>query len=167
MKFSAEVKDLPEHHVIAARHLGPYPEIPEAIERLFAWAGPKGHVNFPQTQLLAVYHDDPNDVPAAELRSDACITVSKATHAEDDTHGIHSFSIPGGRFAVAHVEIDQTQYLEAWQKLEAWMQQHNVKAAVAPERLCYEWYLNDPETHPEKKHIVDICTPIEADQPDA
>ncbi|MFC2095843.1 GyrI-like domain-containing protein [Candidatus Bipolaricaulota bacterium] len=27
-------------------------------------------------------------------------------------------------------------------------------------RLCFELYLNDPNQHPEKKHIVDICEPV-------
>lgn len=26
--------------------------------------------------------------------------------------------------------------------------------------LCYELYLNDPDQHPEKKHIVDVCEPV-------
>jgi len=27
-------------------------------------------------------------------------------------------------------------------------------------RMCYEVYLNDPDTHPEKKWLVDICEPV-------
>jgi len=26
--------------------------------------------------------------------------------------------------------------------------------------MCYEVYLNDHETHPERKFILDICEPI-------
>jgi hypothetical protein len=26
--------------------------------------------------------------------------------------------------------------------------------------MCYEVYLNDPDAHPEKKWIVDICEPV-------
>ena len=28
------------------------------------------------------------------------------------------------------------------------------------DRLCYEIYLNDPTTNPQRKHIVDICEPV-------
>jgi len=68
-------------------------------------------------------------------------------------------TIPGGRFAVAHVEIDASEYGAAWDRLcGKWMpaQRH----APDPSRLCYELYLNDPKSHPQKKHIVEICEPI-------
>lgn len=26
--------------------------------------------------------------------------------------------------------------------------------------MCYEWYLNDPRTHPEGKFVIDICEPV-------
>jgi AraC family transcriptional regulator len=161
VKFEVEIKELPEHHVIGARHIGPYPGIPNAIERLFGWASPKGLVNFPETQLLAVYYDDPETMQASELRSDACITVDNEHNTKEEDHEIHNFTIPGGKFAVAHVEIDQSQYGEAWQKLHSWIAGSDSTLATSPDRLCYEWYLNDPKEHPRKKHIVDICIPID------
>jgi len=35
------------------------------------------------------------------------------------------------------------------------------KSGYQPDdRLCYEIYLNDGGTHPQKKWIVDICEPV-------
>lgn len=156
MKFEAEVKELPERFVACMRHVGPYPEIGKAIERIFQWAGPKGLIRFPKTQVLAVYHDDPSTVDASELRSDACLTVPEGTEADGEAT---TMKIPGGLFAVAHVEIDATEYGDAWDKLVGeWMPENGYTSDEG--RLCYELYLNDHQQHPEKKFIVDICEPI-------
>lgn len=156
MKFEAEVRELPEHHVACIRHIGPYNQIGQAIEKILAWAGPKGLIQFPETQLMAVYHDNPEEVAVSELRSDACLTVPKGTEGDGD---VKTMEIPGGPFAVAHVEIDVTEFGDAWDKLVGeWMPQQGVEPDAA--RMCYELYLNDPDQHPEKKHIVEICEPI-------
>jgi len=156
MKFDAEVKELPERNVACIRHIGPYPEIGKAIEKIFAWAGPKGLIQFPKTQVFAVYRDDPSTVGVSELRSDACLTVPEGTEADGN---VQTMKIPGGLFAVAHVEIDPSEYGDAWDKLVGeWMPENEHEPDT--ERLCYELYLNDPDQHPEKKHIVDICEPV-------
>jgi len=156
MKFEAEVKELPERFVACIRHTGPYNEIGKAIERIFAWAGPNGLIQFPKTNVLAVYHDSPDEVAVSELRSDACLTVPEGTEGDDD---VNTMTIPGGLFAVAHVEIDVSEYGAAWDKLIGeWMPGSEYEPDE--ERLCYELYLNDPNQHPEKKHIVDICEPV-------
>ena len=157
MKFEATVKELPEHNVAYVRHIGPYNQIGEAPKKIFAWAGPKGLIQFPATQSLAVYHCDKEKVDASELQSDACLTVPEGTEADGD---VKTTKIPGGKFAVAHVEIDGSEFGEAWDKLVGeWMPENGLKPDES--RKCYELYLNDHEQHPEKKFIVDICEPIQ------
>lgn len=156
MKFSATVKQMPEFNVVCMRHLGPYNQIGTTIEKLLSWAGPKGLIQFPKTQILVVYHDNPETTPAIELRSDACITIPEGTTSDEQ---VKTMKIPGGQFAVAHVELDKSEYSAAWDKLlNEWMPRSGCKPDEA--RLCYELYLNNPEEHPKKKHIVDICEPI-------
>ena len=157
MKFHAEVKELPERNVACVRHIGPYPQIGEALNKVFQWGMGKGLVKFPGTETLAVYYDSPETVEVSKLRSDGCITVPEGTPVDGE---VNTMKVPGGRFAVAHVEIDQSEYGEAWDKLVGeWMPENGVKSDES--RLCYELYLNDPDQHPEKKHIVDICEPIQ------
>ena len=156
MKFEASIKELPDRVVAYMRHVGPYREIGEVFERFFAWAGPKGLLQLPTTQSLAVYHDDPGTVEASKLRSDVCITVPEGTQVDGK---VKTMTIRGGTFAVAHVEIDVMEYGAAWDKLVGeWMPAHGTVPDGS--RMCYELYLNDPEQHPEKKHIVDICEPV-------
>jgi len=156
MKFEAQVKELPERFVACVRHVGPYNEIGKAIEKIYAWAGPKGLIQFPQTQSISVYYDDAEVKDASQLQSDACITVPEGTEGDGD---VKTMKVPGGLFAVAHVEIDPSEYGAAWDKLVGeWLPANGY--APDSERLCYELYLNDPGQHPEKKHIVDICEPV-------
>jgi len=156
MEFTAEVKKLPERNVVCMRHVGPYNRIGEAFERIFAWAGPKGLIQFPKTQSLAVYHDSPETVAEADLRSDACLTVPEGTPVDGE---VQTMKIPGGLFAVAHVEIDVGEFGDAWDRLVGeWIPENGVEPDES--RLCYELYLNDHEKHPEKKFIVDVCEPV-------
>ncbi len=155
MKYSVEVKTMPEFHVAYVRHMGPYDQMGHAFGRLMRWAGPRGLLQFPGTAMLAVYYDGPDMTPVSQLSCDACVTVPLGTAVEGE---IGTMTIPGGQFAVAHVEIDVTQYSEAWNRLVGdWLPRSGYQP---DDRLCYELYLNDPDSHPEKKHIVDICEPI-------
>jgi AraC family transcriptional regulator len=155
MKMTVEVKEMPELFVAYVRHIGPYNQIPKAIERIMKWAGPRGLVRFPQTQILGVYHDDPEITEVSKLRSSACITVPKGTKVDGE---VGTMTIPGGRFAVAHCEIDADEYGAAWDKLMGeWLPESGYQP---DDRLCYEIYLNDPTTNPQRKHIVDICEPV-------
>jgi len=153
--FRIEVCDLPELFVAYIRHKGPYSEIGQAFRRLMRWAGPRRLLRSPETQVLAVYYDNPDITPVDRLQSDACITVPADTQPR---RAVGTMRIPGGRFAVAHAEIDPTQYGEAWDRLMSdWMPQSGY---CPDDRLCYERYPGDIRKHPQNKHIVDICEPI-------
>jgi AraC family transcriptional regulator len=155
IEMNVEVKELPELQVAYIRHIGPYHGIPEAFKKLDRWAGPRGLINFPETKFLGVYHDNPEITEESKLRSSACITVPEDTPIEGE---VGKMTIPGGLFAVAHVEINEDQYAEAWDKL---MGEWFPESGYQPDdRMCYELYLNDPKQHPQGKHIVDICEPV-------
>ena len=68
------------------RHIGPYKGDNALFENLFnrlmAWAGPRGLLRFPETRVLAVYHDDPDITEEEKLRVSACITVPRETEPE-------------------------------------------------------------------------------------
>jgi AraC family transcriptional regulator len=156
MKMKVEVKEMPELHVAYARHVGPYPGIAEAINRIWKWASARRLLDSPKTLLLGVYHDNPEITEPAKLRSSACVTVPQGTKVDGE---VGTMTIPGGRFAVAHCEITIDEYGKAWDKvIGEWIPQNGYQPD--DDRMCYEIYLNDPDAHPEKKHIVDICEPV-------
>ena len=154
-----EVKDLPAHEVAYVRHIGPYAGDSALFEslftKLFTWASAHNLVNFPETQFMAVYHDDPNVTEEEKLRVSACLTVPPDTKGDGE---IGRMTIPGGSFAVAWFEINPDEYGDAWNAvMKDWLPGSGYQP---DDRLCYEWYLNDPKQHPEGKHIFNICLPV-------
>ena len=160
-QIQVEVKEMPELNVAYVRHIGPYKGDWKLFENLFdqlmKWAGPRGLLRFPQTQVLSVYHDDPKITEEDKLRTSACITVPEDAQVDG---AVGKMTIPGGQFAVARFEIAQDEFENAWNMLMGgWMPESGYQP---DDRLCYELNHNDPKEHPEHKHIVDICVPVKA-----
>ena len=158
-QIQVEVKEMPELNVAYVRHIGPYKGDSELFESLFnklmKWAGPRGLLRFPETQVLTVYHDDPKITDEDKLRTSACITVPKDTPVEGE---ISKMAIPGGKFAVARFEIAADEFESAWNMLMGgWMPESGYQP---DDRLCYELNHNDPKEHADHKHVVDICVPV-------
>jgi AraC family transcriptional regulator len=84
-----------------------------------------------------------------------CISVSKDTEVEGE---VGKMTIPGGKYAMAHFEISENEYEDAWNAVYGnWLPESGFQP---DDRPCFELYLNDPKEHPEHKHIVDICIPV-------
>lgn len=155
LKFDVEVKDLPELVVAYVRHIGPFPGIKGAFEKLTSWAGPRGLIRVPESKFLAVYHDNPDITDEAKLRSSACLTVPAGTPVAGE---VGTMTIPGGRFAVARFEVADGEFGEAWNAFYGrWLPESGFQP---DDRMCYEVYLNDFRTHPQRKHIINICMPV-------
>ena len=154
-----EVKELPELNVAYIRHIGAYAGLAEVFEGLFGrlmqWAGPRGLLGDPETKIICVYHDDPGVTDEDKLRVSVCLTVPEGTAVDGE---IGQMKVPGGNFAVGHFELATDEYAEAWNALMGgWLPQSGYQP---DDRLCYEWYRNDPKQHPEGKCVVDICVPV-------
>jgi AraC family transcriptional regulator len=154
-----EVTEMADMPVAYIRHIGPYAGDGELFgklfEQLFTWAGPRGLLQNPEMQVLSVYHDDPEITPDENLRVEVCISVPEDTAVDGQ---IGKMTIPGGQYAVANFELGMDEYGEAWQLVYGeWLPQSGFQP---DDRPCFERYLNDPQEHPEHKHIVDICVPV-------
>jgi len=156
MLIEARIEQMPDRFVASVRHVGPHAGIGVALARVFAWADSKDLLRFPETEFLAVYYDDPQEVESSKLRSDACLTVPENVEGEDD---VVMRTIPGGLFAVGRAEINKNEFHPAWQELtREWMPENGVEPDK--DRFRLELYLNDPEEHPEGKFIVALCEPV-------
>ncbi len=159
-EMKVEVTELPELNVAYVRHVGPYAGQSQVFEglinRLMAWAGPRGLLMFPETKMLSVYHDDPDITEEDKLRVSMCITVPEDTKVDGE---VGTMKVAKGKFAVARCEIgDPSEYSEVWQALMgSWMPESGYQPA---DGLCYELYQNDPNQHPEGHHIIDLCFPV-------
>lgn len=73
MKMEAKIEHVKEMTVVALRHVGPYYQIGPKFGELAGWFAKN---QLPVETVLGVFRDIPDMVPAAELRSDACIVVA-------------------------------------------------------------------------------------------
>ncbi len=101
-QIQVEVKEMTELTVAYVRHIGPYKGDAGLFEGLFqkliTWAGPRGLLRFPETQMLAVYHDNPEITDEDKLRISVCITVSVSrASASSGRSAMASTSKPASR----------------------------------------------------------------------
>jgi len=159
LEANVEVKEIASINVAYLRHIGPYIGDVELFESLFGklvkWAGPRGLINFPETQFISVYHDNPDITDENKHRLSVCLTVPENTKGEGE---VGTMIIEGGTYAVAHFEISDNEYESAWASVYGkWLPDSGYQPVDRP---CFELYLNDPKEHPENKHIVDIHIPV-------
>jgi AraC family transcriptional regulator len=154
-----DVMDVPAVHVAYVRHIGPYKGDEALFERLFnklfRWAGARDLLNFPETKVLTVYHDNPEVTDESRLRTSVCISVPEKTAVDGD---VGKMTIAGGKYAVGHFELSGDEYEAAWNSLYGtWLPESGYQP---DDRPTFEMYLNDPKEHPENKAVVDIYMPV-------
>jgi len=154
MKANIEVKEMPEMKAIYVRHIGPFNEIGQAYEKLFKWAFPRGLFVPNVSKSATVIHDDPTVTEIEKVRQSACIIVADEIKVDGE---IGKLVIPGGSYAVGHFELGFTEFEMAWNTMCNWFLESGYQQG---DGCTYELYHNDYNTHPEKKHIVDICIPV-------
>ncbi len=140
--------------VAAIAHAGDYQEIGHAFERLQAWAGSSGLIG-PGTRFFGIYYDDPQSVPKAALRSEACITVPEGTVPPD---GIRMLEIAGGRHAVLRHTGPYAELEDTYRRLyQDWLPASGQEPADRP---CFEEYLNDCRALPPAEWETDLFLPL-------
>jgi AraC family transcriptional regulator len=154
MDTKVTVKDMPEMDVIYCRHTGAFNQINEAYGKLMKWAGPRGLLNHPEARTLTVYHDDPTVTEIGKVRQSACLIVNSNVKVEGE---IGKMTVPGGKYAVGHFEINVTQFEQAWNTVCLWFTESGYEPGPG---YPYELYYNNHEDHPEKKFILDVCVPV-------
>ena len=143
-------ESLKEMRVVAVRHVGPYPDIGKAFDKLSAWAGPRGAVKA-GSWMIGVYYDDANTVSPEKLRSDAALVTDVAA---DPKAGIEERKIPSGRYVVQSYRGPYSGLGAAWQAL---IGKHGAQIDTRP---CFERYLNTPADTVPQDLMTELYLPI-------
>ena len=149
------VRDDAAVDLVALRLEGDYERIGATFERLNALATARGWVG-PATRYFGVYYGDPAGTPAADLRSDACLTAPPGFTGEGD---LRPLAIAGGRHAVLlHVgPYAELHRAYTWLYRE-WLP---TSGALPANRPCVEEYLNNPRQVPPSELRTEIWLPLE------
>ena len=140
--------------VVAIHHDGDYQAIGDTFDRLWCWAAGR-NLTGPATRSFGIYYDDPEAVPRAKLRSEACLTMP--ADAPLDV-GMRRIEIAGGRHAVLRHRGPYAELERAYSALyKGWLPMSGEEPANLP---CYEEYLNDCRALPPAEWLTDICLPL-------
>jgi len=150
------IKEMESQTVAYVSFKGNYMGNTEIFKGLFdtlcGWAGPQQLLN-ENTKFLSAYQDDPNTTPPEEMVLQVCMIIQESQEVKGD---IKKKTLPGGTYVVMNAELDgPSEYKDAWMKVVEWMQENKVEIDMS--RPSYEYYKNNPEEHPQKHHIIDIC----------
>ncbi len=148
------IKEMPALHVVTVRHVGPYNRISEAFSRLGQLAGAAGLMG-PGGAMLAVYHDDPETTPDAELRADAALVVPADAKVPD---GAGELWLPAGRYATTTHVGPYEQLGDAWARLMGeWLPRSGHRLA---DGVSYEIYRNTPADVPKSELRTELYAPL-------
>lgn len=152
--MQVEIVDRPELRVATVIHRGPYHRISEAFARLGSLAGPAGLIRERPT-MLAVYYDDPEITPEADLRSDAGLVVPNDAQLPE---GLTETRLAAGRYARA-LHIGPYENLgDTWSRfMGQWLPQsgHRLGAGAS-----YEIYHNTPADTPPDQLRTELYLPL-------
>lgn len=160
VKGNVEVRVIEEIKAVYLRHSGSYEELAvkfhEMISKLMNWANARNLLNNEDIKLFSIYHDNPEFTAQESLKTSICLAVSQDVEVNGE---VGKMMIPSGKYAIGHFEIDDpSDHTNAWNYIYGqWLP----NSGFQPEEgYVFEMYVNDPNTHPEKKHFIDIYIPI-------
>lgn len=151
--MNVEIRNLPKMRLACIRHIGPYPEIGPVFERLGRWVGEN---QVPVEGMIGVWLDNPMDVPADQLRSDACAIVP--LDFTTNTPGITLVDVEPNEYAVASYYGSYEGLGEAWSKFTSELLPATGRQ-FGP-GICFEKYVGDCSKLPPEQVLTELYTPV-------
>ncbi|MCL6283310.1 AraC family transcriptional regulator [Ruegeria sp. 2012CJ41-6] len=143
----------PARRMIGLAHKGAYMEIGKSFESFAAMC--EARQLWPNVGAgLAIYLDNPDAVPEADLRSFA----GAEYRGPDVPDGMEERHIPGGKTAVLTYKGPYSGIHAAYHSLFGnWLPSSGEEPADRP---CYEIYLNNPRDTAPEALLTEICLPL-------
>ncbi len=158
-RMEITVTELPERRAVAIEHVGPYAQIGAAFHQLRSWL--LAHRGLVAAAPLAIYADDPNSMPAEQLRSYAAVPIvadAVLDAAESAELDLHEVVLPGGRYAVGVHRGSYDGLAQAWPAAMAAIEAAGLEAQWS--RQCFEIYATEPGTVPDDQLLTELYVPI-------
>lgn len=152
--YPITIENFPGVILAALPHRGSYQDIGPAFDRVFMLAGSRGLASR-DTCGYGVYFDDPEQVPARDLRSLAGVPVPPDAAMGD---GLERFEIPEGRCAVLAHTGPYSEMGQAYNWMfSEWLPGSGMVPADFP---VFEQYMNDPRSTQPAQLLTRIYLPL-------
>ncbi|MFS2150593.1 AraC family transcriptional regulator [Rhizobium sp. Rhizsp42] len=152
--FNVTLRKIEPVALVGVRHKGSYMQISKAFEVLFGTLYARGLAR-PDMRMIGVYFDDPDLVPAEELRSIACVSVEGEIKVEAPLEPI---TLDGGEYAVLRHKGPYADMHKAYQWLfSEWLP---TSGRQLRDGLMFEDYLNNPRDVPPTELVTEIYMPL-------
>jgi AraC family transcriptional regulator len=152
--FTVDVKKLRSRNLIGLAHSGDYALLSDTYARLFETLDER-NLTEKTRQMVAIFYDNPAQVPMANLRSFAGVTAPKSVPVAAPLMGI---TLPTGRHAVLRFTGDYAGLPAAYNYLYTqWLAKSGETLSSHP---SYEVYLNSPRDTPAAELVTEICQPL-------
>lgn len=147
------IRNEPPRRLIGLAHIGAYDQIGKKFETFVALC--ETRALWPQLgPVIGIYLDNPDVVPAAELRSFAGGEYRGCSVPE----GLQEQQLAGGKTAVLTYKGPYAGISPAYHSLFGnWLPQSDEEPADVP---CYEIYLNSPRDTAPEDLLTEICLPL-------
>jgi AraC family transcriptional regulator len=148
------VEEMKEIRLAAITYVGPRKMIGEAFGRLAAIAGPAGLLSSPGAAMAAVFEDDAETTPAAELRSGAAVIVQDQCVIPAE---LSELRITAGKYAHAIHRGHYAGLSDSWDRLLGqWLPTSGYRV---DSRIAYEVYRVADHSRPDSLE-TDLYLPI-------
>ncbi len=161
MDITVDLVEQPPRRLATVTHTGPYNQIGTAFEQLGRIAGPAGlfapTASGPPTapEMIAIYLDDPEVVPADQLRALAGLTI---TDDRELPAGLQEWQLPGGRYAHTLHRGSYELLGDTWARLlGGWLPRRNLR--IGPGSM-FELYRNTPADADPADLVTELYVPI-------
>lgn len=125
---------------VAGFHLvGPWEKtVKQGFEQLVLWVESN---QLSPREWMAVYYDNPEEVPAEKLRCATVVAVEEGFAVPENSAGVILTQIDGGDYAVARARVENHDFAAAWyQFFDSLLKDE--RYSIVP-RPTFEAYLND------------------------
>ena len=154
INMEVRIDTLAAIEIARIRHVGPYNEVGPSFERLFGWAA---SIGAEIGRVITLSYDEPDDVRAENLRSDACLEMRIDASPPP---GITLDTIEAGRYAVFTHRGPYDGIADSYHLLfSRWLPQSGEDIDNRPHMEIYRNAL--PDVSPADL-LTDLCLPLRA-----
>lgn len=136
-----EIKQVKPRKIAGFHMVGPWEQtVKQGFEQLMMWV--EGQ-SIPAQEWLAVYYDNPDEVPAEKLRCDTVVSVADDFVVPPNSEGVMTSEVAGGLYAVARARVENHDFSTPWyQFFDSVLKDETHHLAAKP---CFEIYHNNGE----------------------